>query len=224
MWVWICIGILLVILVTIWLSDIQIHLQFRKFAHNDEITLQIRLLFGLVKLDYKVPRLTLEGWQKGLTYRQKETDNVFGSHNKEHVGHLDFEKLKQKHEKFQLLINATSGWKIWYKQFLRKIRVTKMNWSTDIGIGSAADTAVATGVVWAVKSVATGWAAGTFRFMQNPRLAVYPQFHTPQFATELDCIAKIRFGQAIVAGLALIVRVLKVKGGLRTWQNILFKA
>nr|WP_253298263.1 DUF2953 domain-containing protein [Paenibacillus sp. MSJ-34] len=99
-----------------------------------------------------------------------------------------------------------------------------MNWSTDIGIGSAADTAIATGVVWAVKSVAAGWAAATFRFMQNPQLAVYPQFHTPQFATELDCIAKIRFGQAIVAGLALIVRVLKVKGGLRTWQNILFKA
>ncbi|MNJ79033.1 hypothetical protein D3C77_769310 [compost metagenome] len=56
---------------------------------------------------------------------------------------------------------------------------------------------------------------------QRPKLFVVPVFGKPPlFATEIECNGEIRCGYAMYAGFVLIVRVLKVKGGLKKWLSI----
>jgi hypothetical protein len=55
-------------------------------------------------------------------------------------------------------------------------------------------------------------------------MQVNPVYDRPAFTTEWSCIAQIRFGYAILAGLQLFIRLKKWKGGVKLWQNILFKA
>ena len=100
-----------------------------------------------------------------------------------------------------------------------------VRWSTRIALEHAADTAVATGLLHAVKHTIMGWMSYRLIMEELPEIQVVPVFNgPPQISTELRCIAKISCGKAMYAGLVLIVRVLKVKGGVRSWQNTLFKA
>ncbi|MMZ63313.1 hypothetical protein D1872_255590 [compost metagenome] len=108
---------------------------------------------------------------------------------------------------------------------LKRVTIRSLDWSTHIALSDAAHTATLTGVLWGVKSVLVGFLSYHITLLQRPELVVVPVFGSrPLFTTELRCIAQIRCGYAIYAGLVLIVRVLQVKGGIRKWLNILFKA
>ncbi|MNP50215.1 hypothetical protein D3C76_1444640 [compost metagenome] len=100
----------------------------------------------------------------------------------------------------------------------------ELEWSTNVGLDDAVHTATLTGALWGVKATLVGWLTGYIRLTKRPKLFVVPEFGgKPLFSTEIRCIAEIRCGYAIYAGLVLIVRVLKVKGGVKKWWTILFK-
>ncbi|MNZ96691.1 hypothetical protein D3C78_1158970 [compost metagenome] len=107
---------------------------------------------------------------------------------------------------------------------LNRVTVRQFDWSTDISVSDAAYTATLTGVLWSLKSVLVGLLTYQISFTQQPKLIVVPNFGSPPlFLTELKCIAEIRCGHAIYAGLTLFVRVIKVRGGVRKWWSIIFK-
>ncbi len=90
------------------------------------------------------------------------------------------------------------------KRLLRKITVREYAWRTDIGLLDAPDTAILCGSAWAAVSGLTGALTHLFQFAELPRLAVHPTFHRVVFSTRLSCIATLRLGKAIYAGLSLM--------------------
>ena len=89
-------------------------------------------------------------------------------------------------------------------RLLHNITVREYAWRTDIGLLDAPDTAVLCGGAWAAMSGLTGLLTHVLKFAQAPSLGVRPLFHRVVFSTRFSCIATLRLGKAIHAGLGLL--------------------
>nr|WP_301290408.1 DUF2953 domain-containing protein [Paenibacillus sp. 1781tsa1] len=100
--------------------------------------------------------------------------------------------------------------------------MTQLSWSTHIGVGDAAYTAVLTGWVWSIKSIIIGFLTYQIRFDDTPVLQVMPVWSDEmEFRTDLDCRVKMRITALLIAGVTLLTRVLQVEGGWRMWLKLL---
>ncbi len=84
---------------------------------------------------------------------------------------------------------------------LTRLYVQELNWFTCFGTGQAAQTSILSGFAWTAKSLFLNLAAGVVRFGRQPCFAVYPDFRQPAFATNVDCILRVRVGHIIIAAL-----------------------
>lgn len=216
--------VLLLLLILVLRSTITIQMKARKSNQDEVIKIEAIMLLGIVHFHYTIPRMSLSNLGQGLQVENDHADNLFSGHTNSERQHINKEKIDQWSEQAKQILRSTEGLLPWLKALLKKISFQQFDWSTNIALQDAAVTATLTGVLWAVKSTLVGWLSQYITLKQQPRLFVVPVFDsTPIFTTEFSCIAKIRCGHAIHAGLVLIVRVLKVKGGVRKWLNILFK-
>lgn len=205
-------------------SMITIQMKARKSNQDETIKIEVTMLFGIIHFHYFIPRMSFSNLQKGLKVENDHADNLFSGHTNSEKQHINKEKIEQWSERVKQLLHSTEGLFPWLKTTLTKISFQQLDWSTNVALPDAAATATLTGALWAIKSTLVGWLSQYISLRQQPKLFVVPLFNSPPiFTTEFSCIAKIRCGHAIYAGLVLIVRVLKVKGGVRKWLNILFK-
>ncbi|MCU6710058.1 DUF2953 domain-containing protein [Paenibacillus sp. J5C_2022] len=205
------------------LSPIVITAQFAKQGKNDEIELRVRGLFGLLAYKMKVPVMKWQGDALKVVEERGKAGAGIGSwkHDEEDI---DAEKVASGIERFKDVLHLTRNLKVWAKRTLARVKLVEWRWSTSVGTGDAMWTAMATGLVWSVKSSIIGLLSQLVQLKAQPVMSVNPDFARPAFSTEWSCIAKIPFGYAILAGLQLLVRMKKWKGGVKAWQNILFKA
>jgi len=226
-WIWIVIGIIGCILVALLVAActyIDIKILFNKVEKDDYFTIKVRMLFGLVKLNYQIRQIKFKGFDQGFLMKRKEKDNILQGHaSREHIS-INFEFVQHIYDQIALIIRYTADFKRWVRKLLRHVHCDVLTWETHIGFGDVVETGMATGILWAMKGTITGWLSHTIHLEHMPGLQVHTHFNDPQFTTELRCIAKIRFGHAMIAGVVLLVRIVRVKGGLKLWQSILFKA
>ena len=84
----------------------------------------------------------------------------------------------------------------------RKIRFIKIFWSTRIGLGDAAATAMFVGVGWGVKGILLSLAEQNYGLPgKGTKIEVIADYQQAGFATHLDCIFKLRIGHIIRATL-----------------------
>lgn len=69
MWKWISIAIIIVIFIVlaILLSRIRLKLEIAKHDNDDRAHLEIRFLYGLIKMDYDIPAILITGLKKGFS-------------------------------------------------------------------------------------------------------------------------------------------------------------
>lgn len=227
MWigVLISIAVLLVIIVLICCSNIKVDVMLKKHNHDEEIHVRLTFIYGLAKIDYKVPTIKLRKWKEGLKLESEKTGNFFNMQQENQAEtQIDKEKVEGWAFSIKRMIAATFGLKKWLRELLSKITVKHLRWSTELALSDAAYTATLAGLLWGVKSSLIGVISYHLILREHPQLDIVPVFGSaPFFFTKFHCIAKIRCGYAIYAVLVLMFRVLKVKGGMKKWLSILFK-
>lgn len=224
LWVWGSIFVLLICFAVAMFSNMEFHLYFFRQNHNDHAYIDIRGFFGWIKFRYEVPVIKFKNWKDGFLVKTEKVENFRPDSFDQNKGLLNRETIIRFYEKSKLLLANIFNFSEWFTETLTHMRCTKLRWVTYIGIGDAPDTAITTGIVWGLKSSLLGYVQKFIHLDSTPLMAVNPQYNRTHFSTEMSCILKIRLGYAIIAGLLLIVRMMKVKGGVKTWQNILFKA
>ncbi|MEB3102774.1 DUF2953 domain-containing protein [Ferviditalea candida] len=219
-------GLLAVLIVLIWMSRITIKLFFSREQDNDRLYADFRGLFGLARFRFEVPAIRFKNLQKGVRLQNESAWHAGKETMSEEKGkqRINREKIIRYYREFKMLADHVFDLHGWIKDVLVKVKCTSLRWQTFIGLEDAADTAVTAGLIWGLKASILGFASKYFCMKETPEFAVIPQFTQFRFSTELQCIFEFRLGVAIQAGLILLVRIMKVKGGLKTWQNILFKA
>lgn len=222
-WAWTLL-VLAVLVLAAWVSNVRVQIYYSRVEDNDRFYVYIRGLYGLVRYKLEVPIIKFRSLSKGIAFKAEQVnemqDNLIG----ESMGNIDREKILRYYDKFKRVLQATFDMKQWAKDTMAHMCCTDLKWVTKVGVGDAPETAITTGLVWTVKSSILAY---MFQFMHRdvrPELRVIPMYNQTFFSTEISCIAQIRLGQAIFAGLHLLVRIMKVKGGIKAWQNILSKA
>lgn len=223
-WIFLAVGLvvlLIVLLVVVLSSKVTIKLDVVLRKDEYKLLAEIKMIFGLITRKYEVPFHLANG---GIEFK-KDTVPVeqwIPLHSKEQE---DPSSRTIRYRDYARVLWSTKGFKKWTRQTMAAVHLMDVRWSTRIALEHAADTAVATGLLHGIKHTLLGWMSYRLIMEEMPQIDVVPIFNgPPQISTELNCIAKISCGKAMYAGLVLIVRVLKVKGGIRSWQNTLFKA
>lgn len=213
----------LLILIVILNSQVVIKGHLRRAGDNDDAELNIKALFGIIRYRIKVPIMQFTGTSVQLKEQVSTTSAVFNSW-KQFSKDIDAEKVLNTIDKLKYILQITRNLTGWVRLTLTKVRLVEWNWSTSVGAGDAMWTAMATGLVWSVKTSIIGVLSQMVKLKAEPNMNVQPIYQQSAFTTEWSCIAQIRFGYAILAGLQLLFRMKKMKGGVKAWQNILFKA
>lgn len=222
-WGWLLLALAL-ILVLMWFSRISFHTFYSRVGSNDRFYVKVRGLYGLVRFKIEVPVIKFKGLAQGVGVKAEAVNGLNNSLVSEGATDIDREKIIRYYRKLKQILQATFDMKEWVKETLALVCCTDLKWITRVGVGDAPETAITTGIVWTLKSSMLAYA---FQFMNRdakPQIRVIPQYNETHFSTEFSCIAQIRLGHAILAGLHLLVRIMKVKGGIKAWQNILSKA
>ncbi|WP_164821722.1 DUF2953 domain-containing protein [Paenibacillus koleovorans] len=224
-WVWSGLGVaLLLLLLLIWFSDVRTGIHFSRVAEDDHFNIRVRALFGLVRFEYSVPIMKFKGL-KGLLIEQQSGTSLPGDLNKktEDEEWIDKHRIRLFLDQTKQLLKYTEGLTEWTRQSMKKVRCTELRWSTRIGVVDAPETAILSGIVWGVKSAVMRVAYKYVNVQAKPVLHVFPIYNRTHFSTEFIVVTHIRAGQALLAGLRLLPRIKRVKGGFLVWRRTLFQ-
>ncbi|MGV3488669.1 MAG: DUF2953 domain-containing protein [Tuberibacillus sp.] len=109
------------------------------------------------------------------------------------------------------------------KELFSLFRISHIKWATTIGMDDASITAMAVGVLWAIKGNIMGRLIDWLPKMERPTVDVRPAYQYFVFHTHLSCMITFRLGKTILA----IYRIAKSRKRRQVGQcqkNIPFKA
>lgn len=221
-WVWVTVAVAAVVILVL-SSSIKCRLTLLRRHADDEIVVDVHAMGGLIKQRVSIPVLKLSNWVNSVQVTTEVVDKTNNNLEQGLKGSITIEKIRKAYSDVNLLLEHCFQFHKWMLDTLKQVHCAKLYWKTNVGLGDAAETAMATGLVWSLKSSLLGF---VFQFIQldtRPQLMVVPQYNEWAFATEIICIAKIRIFYILLSGIRLLVRILRVKGGLKTWQRVLLK-
>lgn len=178
-------------------SSVWIEILFKHEHVNDLGEIRIRALFGLVRLRFTLPQLDWRGWEQALQVEGKLTSK----HSKlvttkEKIGKRNIKVMKKRLNELLFQIDDFMEVVRW---FISKITCEKLDWSTSLGTGDAAEAGILTGLAWTIKSMIIGWISRYIRWQQYPNLSIQPAFQQEIFHTYFHSIIRFRLGYAILA-------------------------
>ncbi|ALP38632.1 hypothetical protein ASL14_23100 [Paenibacillus sp. IHB B 3084] len=226
MWKWIGIAIIVVLLLVlaVLLSRIRLKLDIAKHDNDDRAHLEIRFLYGWIKINYDIPAILLASLQKGLLYRLDRNKNIHKTDASIDSGTIDKEKIKLFIHDIRILLKGTRSFHRWIRHTLSHVKMSKMEWSTNISLADAAYTATSTGILWGLKTSLIGFASSFVRMNCTPKLFVVPYWvDRLRFTTTLTCEASISLGYVVYSMLMLAYRIWRVPGGPEAWKRVFSK-
>lgn len=205
----------LVILVLLSFTYAKIIITVHRVNEDDFIGINLELLFGLIKLKFKIPYIDIvfnRFFKPGIKLKTRmDTKKKAGILKSKNIfGTGDFEDAYRKVKKiFSLYKNV-------FKYILSKTRIDSLRCHTEVGLDDAALTAIAAGIIWAIKSNLICIIAKKI-VPENIVLDVDTNYSKIIFEIDLHCIIRIRIANIIIAGTKVLylfcVNAIFKKGG-----------
>jgi hypothetical protein len=219
-WLWVFIIFLLIVLTILILSYVQGEVHFSRAVEQDYMELEIKAIWG-VKLIRFFPMFKIKDFSKRIPFTSEKSKTTPKTDHVTKPGAKG--KMKDRFQKAKLLMQNTVHGYEWLKHTLSRIECTKLNWITRVGMGDATHTAIITGAVWGMKTSTLGFIMHLVQVKSKPLIHVVPHYNQVKFLTDLNSAVGIRIIYIVWAGIELVWRVMKIKGGLRTWQRVMSK-
>ncbi|KAB7667988.1 DUF2953 domain-containing protein [Bacillus sp. B1-b2] len=200
----IIIGSLVLLSLFISILKLTIYVRYYHKKDNDDLTIEVRLFFGLIKIKKKIPLIKIDDDSPTIVVKdeteignaeepiQKDTKQ-FGAHDLINI-------LSNTKEVLQHVVNLHRI----VKYFLSKLTIKNMEWSTIVGLGDAAHTGMVTGAIWAGKGGIIGIISQYMKLANMPKINIYPQFQGVASETLFTCMIQFRIGHAMMAGIKLV--------------------
>ncbi|WP_199623123.1 DUF2953 domain-containing protein [Paenibacillus alkalitolerans] len=217
---WILLAVFMLIIIAVLVSRVDIRVKYIREAENDEVFANVALLFGLVKLRYRVPAVRLKGLFAGIALRVHKPHAPGTSPTDQMITREDVARLVRR---FRDIVRSVSNYTEWVTDTLSHFHVVKVRWKTRFGLGEAPETAVTAGIVWSMKSTLLAQLLRLFKLETRPELAVDPDFNEIGFRTEAELHLHVRVFRLLQAAAMLIVRIFRNGGGWKEWRQIVFR-
>ncbi|WP_058303798.1 DUF2953 domain-containing protein [Gorillibacterium timonense] len=208
----------LLLLAAVLTSQIRIEFRFRRVHDDDRLEVDVKALFGFVHYRYEVPSIDYRGIltgfrffgkEKGIAKPETQADAAVEDLNKQ-----DVEWGKAVFKTFQENFRDYNGW---LSDMMANITCTGFRWSSSVGVGSPANTAVLVGAGWGLKSFLLGRLTDKLAFKSRPILLVTPCYNRSSFSTDLEMRLQMRAGALAASGWKLLRRM----GGLGHTRQVL---
>ncbi|UOY90322.1 DUF2953 domain-containing protein [Bacillus glycinifermentans] len=199
-YIWIAAAISL--LAAVWFMKIRVSIEYVHVHDDDRLTVKIRTIFGLLQIKREIPLIKVN--QKNMTIDVKERTSTAVSKDKKKrkVGYRDVLKSAGQ---IKNLVEQIRNLQPVIRNFMKRIHVTKLEWTSVLGLPDAALTGIATGGAWSIKSATIAILDRFLSFDRRPEYQVIPVFNSPSSQTHLTCIFHFRVGHAITAAFRIVV-------------------
>ncbi|MGJ9457222.1 DUF2953 domain-containing protein [Oceanobacillus sp. CF4.6] len=182
-------GLVVIILILLFvLSKIIVSIQYTYEQNNQHVTLSVFIL--------------------RIRCFKKKYDLAEWSKQKFEMEAIHFESFSER---------IKTSYKIWkdankrITEVLQKVSLHHYSWVTVGGTGDAFSTGIASGGIWTIKGIITGFFLEKVQLKCKPNIQVEPHFQQRYLRTDFDCMVSIRIGQAIHALIKLIRKPIKLQ-------------
>lgn len=216
-WVWLSLGVIAAAVAAMLASMIRAEAVISRKGEDDEAIVRVSALGGLLRLKFEIPEIIAYGWHKmAVRHELVDVNRAKLLRGKlARIGERIGGRSRARFRKLRRLADA-ADLRQWLKATLGRVHCREVRWSTEIGIGDAADTAFAAGLLWAVQSSLLGFALHHVKLEQMPVMTVTPLYGESRFSTCFRCKIRIRLVYALSAGLQLAIRMMKARGRIRS--------
>lgn len=220
-WLWLLLA-LAVVLIIMLCSKIKLHVYYSRVRDNDRFYLGFTVLYGVFRYRFEVPVIAFKGLADGVAIHSERINDGNANLLADAKSKITSEKVIRFFESARDVLRYTFEMRSWVRESAAHVHCIEFKWDTRVGVGDAAETAITTGMIWSLKSSLLGF---LFRFIKldtKPQIQVTPQYNQKHFSMELSCVCKIRVAMALVSAIMLLLRIIKIKGGLKIWYRTLF--
>lgn len=202
-WLYIALITIIFLLLLIIFSKLTIHINFFHHNDNDELKVELRIWFGLIKYKMNIPLIKIDDNSPSLVVKGN-TQLGDSSEKNSTVEQITQDDIITKLTNAKEIIQHVFKMNVIVSKFLKRIVIKHFEWHTLVGLGDAAHTGIITGALWSIKGGIIGILSNFMRLKKMPILSVTPHFQLAIIQTRITCIFQFRIGYAILAGLKLI--------------------
>jgi hypothetical protein len=203
-WLYIALITIIILFLLIIFTKLTIHINFFHHNDNDELKVEFRIWFGLVKYKMNVPLIKIDDNSPSVIVKGSSQIGDSSEKNSTNVEQITQEDILSKFTNAKELIQHVYNMNVIVSKFLKRIVIKQFEWHTLVGLGDAAHTGTITGALWMIKGGIIGMLSNFMRLKNMPILSVTPHFQLAIIQTHIKCIFQFRIGYAILAGLKLI--------------------
>lgn len=199
----IIIGALFLVLIILCFLKLTIHIRYYHKKDNDDLKIEVRALFGLIKYKKTIPLIKIDDDSPTLVV--KEETELKGKENpiEETKQFSASDLLNFLSNSKEILTHVVHFHRI-VSSFLAKLTIKNIEWSSIVGLGDAAHTGMISGAIWAVKGSIIGIISNYMKLKDMPKINIYPQFQGVASETLFSCMIQFRIGHAMMAGIKLV--------------------
>lgn len=190
----------------LWLP-ISVQVLYERRGHDDQGSISMRWLFGLVRLHRRLlvldTRVDEDGPALHIGQQSSSQRQASGT------GPIQEKKISAEDVK-QFIADLPEWIQLWHRlqpvtrALLSRVHVAQFTWHTRLGTGNAVTCGMSCGAAWATTSTMVGALSQVCQLDQMPDILVVPDFDCPRLETTFECILRVRAGYAIRAGFGLI--------------------
>jgi hypothetical protein len=195
--------ILLFLFILIIFSKITIYLNYYHHKDDDNLKVEMRLWFGLIRIKKQIPLIKVDDNSPSVILKESEKSNE-ETENNEKIKQITPQKLINSLKNFREILEHVFQLNSIVKNFLKKVTIQRFEWQSAIGVGDAVYTGVAAGALWSVKGAIIGVLSNYLRMKEMPKIMVQPNFQQMVTSTDLLCMFQFRIGHAMLAGLKIV--------------------
>jgi hypothetical protein len=215
-WLYIALITIIILFLLIIFSKLTIHINFFHHNDNDELKVEFRIWFGLIKYKMNVPLIKIDDNSPSMVVKGSTQMGDSTEKNSTNVEQITKDDIMSKLTNAEEIIQHIFKLNVIVSKFLKRVVIKHFEWHSLVGLGDAAHTGTITGALWSIKGGIIGMLSNFMRLKEMPVLSVTPHFQLAIFQTHLKCIFQFRIGYAILAGLKLIKFW---KGGLPNFKT-----
>lgn len=204
-WLYIALIAIILLFLLIIFSKLTILLNYFHHNDNDELKIEFRIWFGLIKYKMNIPLIKIDDDSPSIVVKgNSQMGDSNDNDSSMNVEQISKETIMTKLTNAKEIIDHVFSLNVIVSKFLKRIVIKTFEWHSLVGVGDAAHTGVITGALWMIKGNVVGMLSNFFRLKEMPVLSVTPHFQLAVIQTRITCIFQFRIGHAILAGLKLI--------------------
>lgn len=203
-WLLIALIILFFLLLVIIFTKLTVIINYYHHNDNDDLKIELKIWFGIIKYKINVPLIKIDDNSPSVVVKGNTHMGNSSGESDEMEQQITPNKVKNRVKDFKEILDHVSHTYVIVRKLLQKMTIKQFEWHSLLGVGDAAITGVATGVLWTLKGSIVGMLSHFLQLKKMPVLSVTPHFQFAVIQTRLTCIIQFRIGYAILAGLKLI--------------------